>query len=120
MRNMVMENHVIRRDEVPNEGSCRVKCYLEPDCVSINVGPSSGGKLTCELNNATTGMNSTLRSKIDHTYLEISEVKIAKNPFFCVDVLFLAVMSAEEGLKSLDLNETRTLTSAMPVQCSTI
>lgn len=75
MRNMVMENHVIRRDEVPNEGSCRVKCYLEPDCVSINVGPSSGGKLTCELNNATTGMNSTLESKIDHTYLEISEVK---------------------------------------------
>ena len=28
-------------------------CYMEPDCVSINVRPSYGGKYKCELNNAT-------------------------------------------------------------------
>lgn len=28
-------------------------CYLEPDCVSINVGPVARGNQKCELNNAT-------------------------------------------------------------------
>ncbi|XP_066019270.1 uncharacterized protein [Pocillopora verrucosa] len=28
-------------------------CYMEPDCVSINVGPVEGGNQKCELNNAT-------------------------------------------------------------------
>ena len=28
-------------------------CYMEPNCVSINVRPSQGGKYKCELNNAT-------------------------------------------------------------------
>ena len=30
-----------------------MKCFLEPNCVSINVGPPVGGKRSCELNNAT-------------------------------------------------------------------
>ncbi|XP_022803936.1 ficolin-2-like isoform X1 [Stylophora pistillata] len=50
---MAMEDRVIRKMEVPNEGSCRVMCYLEPDCVSINVGPVARGNQKCELNNAT-------------------------------------------------------------------
>ncbi|XP_068722449.1 contactin-associated protein-like 5 isoform X2 [Montipora capricornis] len=69
--NKTMEDHVIRRDEVPNEGSCRVKCYLHPDCVSINMGPLTGGKLTCELNNATAQKESALGSEEGYTYLEI-------------------------------------------------
>ena len=48
-----MKNHVIRSEEVPNEGTCRVLCYVEPNCVSINLGPLKGGKHKCELNNAT-------------------------------------------------------------------
>ena len=48
-----MKDRVIRSAEVPNEGSCRVMCYMEPDCVSINVGPVEGGNQKCELNNAT-------------------------------------------------------------------
>ena len=51
--NKVMKGHVIRSEEVPNEGSCRVLCYMEPDCVSINVRPAGGGNYKCELNNAT-------------------------------------------------------------------
>ena len=53
IRNMAMKDRVIWSAEVPNEGSCRVMCYMEPDCVSINVGPVEGGNQKCELNNAT-------------------------------------------------------------------
>ena len=52
-QNKAMKGHVIRSEDVPNEGSCRVLCYMEPNCVSINVGPLQGGKHKCELNNAT-------------------------------------------------------------------
>ncbi|XP_078374702.1 EGF-like repeat and discoidin I-like domain-containing protein 3 isoform X1 [Oculina patagonica] len=45
--------HVIRTENVADEGSCRVKCYLEPNCVSVNVGPQEKGSHVCELNNAT-------------------------------------------------------------------
>ena len=51
--NMALKNHAIKSVEVPNEGSCRVMCYMEPNCVSINVGPVAGGSQKCELNNAT-------------------------------------------------------------------
>ena len=51
--NKAMKNHVIRSEEVPSEGSCRLMCYMEPNCVSINVGPLERGKHKCELNNAT-------------------------------------------------------------------
>ena len=51
--NKVMKNHVIRSAEVHSEGNCRLMCYLEPNCVSINLGPLVGGKHKCELNNAT-------------------------------------------------------------------
>ena len=50
---MAMKDRVIRSAEVPNVGSCKVMCYMEPDCVSINVGPVEGGNQKCELNNAT-------------------------------------------------------------------
>ena len=74
---MAMKDHVISRDTVAHEGSCRVNCYLHPDCVSINMGPLTGGKLTCELNNATAQKESVLSSMRDHTYLEI-EVKMLR------------------------------------------
>ena len=48
---MAMKDRVIRSAEVPNVGSCKVMCYMEPDCVSINVGPVEGGNQKCELNN---------------------------------------------------------------------
>ena len=71
--NKVMTGHVIRRESVPNEGSCRVKCYMEPNCMSINMGPLTGGKMKCELNNATAENEFVfdLRTKDAHTYLAI-------------------------------------------------
>ena len=53
VENRAMKNHVIRSEEVPNEGTCRLLCYMEPNCVSINLGPSEGGKHKCDLNNVT-------------------------------------------------------------------
>ena len=49
----VLPGYVIRTEKVKNEGSCRVKCYLDPNCVSINVGPEVEGTRTCELKNFT-------------------------------------------------------------------
>ena len=51
--NMAMKSHAIKSAEVPNEGSCKVMCLMEPNCMSINVGPVAGGNQKCELNNAT-------------------------------------------------------------------
>ena len=71
--NRAMKNRVIRSEEVPNEGTCRVLCYMEPNCVSINLGPLKGGKLKCELNNATDENQFTtfLVAKPYFTYLAI-------------------------------------------------
>ena len=71
--NRAMKNHVIRSEEVPNEGTCRVLCYMEPNCVSINLGPLEGGKHNCKLNNATDENQFTmfLVDKPYFTYLAI-------------------------------------------------
>ena len=76
IENKAMKDHVIRSAEVINEGSCRVMCYMEPNCVSMNFGPSHGGKYRCELNNATDEDHMTvLEEKPTFTFLAI-EVRI--------------------------------------------
>ncbi|KAL9974184.1 hypothetical protein ACROYT_G011195 [Oculina patagonica] len=77
--NRAMKNHVIRSEEVPNEGTCRLLCYMEPNCVSINLGPFEGGKHKCELNNATDENQITmiLVDKPSFTYLAIELTRIA-------------------------------------------
>ena len=71
--NKAMKNHVIKSEEVPSEGSCRLMCYMEPNCVSINLGPLGGGKHKCELNNATdeNQFANSLVDELDFTYLAI-------------------------------------------------
>jgi len=63
-------------EEVPNQESCRVLCFIEPNCVSINFGPLRKGKYKCELNNATEESEPVpvLHNKMDYIYLGI-EVK---------------------------------------------
>ena len=74
--NKVMRDHIIRSAEVINEGNCRMMCYFEPSCVSINFGPSHGGKYRCELNNATDEDHTTvLEERPAFTFLAI-EVRI--------------------------------------------
>ena len=83
IENKAMKDHVIRSAEVINEGSCRVLCYVDPNCVSINFGPSQGGKYRCELNNATDENNLTVHEAF--TFLAI-EVNILM-PELCVSIV---------------------------------
>ena len=53
LSNKALEGHLIRTVKVSDEGNCRLKCYLEPNCVSVNVGPLDEGTHICELNNDT-------------------------------------------------------------------
>ncbi|XP_022806738.1 uncharacterized protein LOC111343813 [Stylophora pistillata] len=48
-------NHVIRIVEIMVKEFCTMLCYMEPDCVSINLDDTAGvnGKYKCELNNVT-------------------------------------------------------------------
>ncbi|CAH3194224.1 unnamed protein product [Porites evermanni] len=69
----VLPGYVIRTEKVKNEGSCRVKCYLDPNCVSINVGPEVEGTRTCELKNFTdeSSAQSDLEERKDHLHFAI-------------------------------------------------
>ena len=51
-------------------------CYMEPDCVSINLGPLERGKHKCELNNATDDNQfaSLLQNETTFTYLAIEVI----------------------------------------------
>ena len=65
--------HLIKRELVSDEGQCRVRCYMEPSCVSINVGPMNQVMKTCDLNNATVdgSPGSTLKQKIGYLHLAV-------------------------------------------------
>ena len=69
----VLLGHVIRREQVSDEGQCRDKCYMEPRCVSINVGPMNQVTKTCDLNNATVdgSPGSTLEQRIGYFHLAV-------------------------------------------------
>jgi len=75
-----MKGHLIRKERVPSEGSCRVMCYMEPDCVSINIRPGKDGKYDCELNDATEEKRA-LHNKKNYVYLGIENPCIS-NPCF--------------------------------------
>ena len=78
----VLSRHLIRREQVNDEGQCRVNCYLEPSCVSINVGPMNQVTKTCDLNNATVDSSpgSTLEQKTGYLHLAV-EVRVNLNTF---------------------------------------
>jgi len=81
--NREMRGHVIKMEEVPNQGSCWVLCFIEPNCVSINFGPWRKGKYKCELNNATEESKPVpvLHKKVDYIYLGI-ENPCSRSPCF--------------------------------------
>ena len=72
--NKVMTGHVINTGVVDNPGSCRVMCYMDPNCVSINFGPSHDGKYRCELNNATDEHHLTTREAFTFLAIEVNNL----------------------------------------------
>ena len=86
--NKVLEGHIIRKETVLNEGSCRVLCYMDPNCVSINVGPSEGGQHKCELNDATSEnkkkkVTHILKNMEGYTHLAMEVTFCNKSGFCC-------------------------------------
>ena len=77
----VLPGHVIRTEMVRNEGSCRVKCFLEPNCVSINVGPEVEGTRTCELKNFTdeSETQTGLEEKKGYIHFAVEVIKDEEN-----------------------------------------
>ena len=74
----ILPGHVIKTEKVANEGGCRVKCFMEPNCVSINVGlADEHGRRMCELKNFTdeSSSQSDLEERKGHIYyaVEVSE-----------------------------------------------
>ena len=79
--NKKMKKHLIKTEDVPNEGSCRVLCYMDPDCVSINLGPFIQGKHICQLNNST---DKSLANVQGFTYLAIEVTSTFDLSFWAV------------------------------------
>ena len=69
----ILLGHLIRREQVSDESQCRDKCYMEPSCVSINVGPMNQVTKTCDLNNSTVdgSPGGTLVQRIRYLHLAV-------------------------------------------------
>jgi len=48
-----LRNHTIKTKLVSNLDACEYLCYLDDDCVSLNIKDNFNGTHTCELNNST-------------------------------------------------------------------
>ena len=86
----MLPGHVIRTEKVANEGSCRVRCFLEPNCVSINVGPAGDqGQRTCELKNFTDESPSQtgLQQRTGHVHYSAEVSDIFADYHLCLSVL---------------------------------
>ena len=86
----MLPGHVIRTEKVANEGSCRVRCFLEPNCVSINVGPADDqGQRTCELKNFTDESPSQtgLQQWTGHVHYSAEVSDILADYHLCLSVL---------------------------------
>ena len=86
----MLPGHVIRTEKVANEGSCRVRCFVEPNCVSINVGPvDDQGQRTCELKNFTDECPSQtgLQQRTGHVHYSAEVSDIFADYHLCLSVL---------------------------------
>ena len=86
----ILPGHVIRTEKVANEGSCRVKCFLEPNCVSVNVGPADDqGPRICELNDLTdeSPIQTGLTERPGHIHYSAEVSDIFADYQLCLSVL---------------------------------
>ena len=86
----MLPGQVIRTEKVANEGSYRVRCFLEPNCVSINVGPADDqGQRTCELKNFTDESPSQtgLQQRTGHVHYSAEVSDIFADYHLCLSVL---------------------------------
>ena len=86
----ILPGHVIKTEKVANEGSCRVKCFMEPNCVSINVGPDEHGGRMCELKNFTDESSSQSGLQEKEGYIHYA-VEVWERFFFFLIFLFINI-----------------------------
>ena len=72
-------NHVIRVAEVTTKDFCENVCFMEPDCVSINLDKrvSGHGEYKCELNNVTHERHEHDLKDEDRYFYRAAEVGVA-------------------------------------------
>ena len=72
-------NHMIRVAEVMTKDFCENVCFMEPDCVSINLDKrvSGHGEYKCELNNVTHERHEHDLKDEDHYFYRAAEVCVA-------------------------------------------
>ena len=72
-------NHVIRVAEVTTKDFCENVCFMEPDCVSINLDKrvSGHGVYKCELNNVTHERHEHDLKDEDRYFYRAAEVGVA-------------------------------------------
>ena len=72
-------NHVIRIAEVTTKDFCENVCFMEPDCVSINLDKRVSGHrgYKCELNNVTHERYEQDLKNEDHYLYRAAEVGVA-------------------------------------------
>ena len=86
MKNKALRNHVIKSFQEIEEGICELQCYLEPNCVSYNYGPS-----LCELNDMThlEAQSSDMEERDGCIYRLISHVSNTGEFLFSFVYLFI-------------------------------
>lgn len=52
MSGLYLDGHVKESFEIQSKGDCELKCYLDDDCMSTNVGILHTGKYQCQLSNS--------------------------------------------------------------------
>lgn len=52
IKDKVLVGHVVKSYVVNSKDDCELKCYMEEDCMSINLGLDEGGRYLCELSNS--------------------------------------------------------------------
>ena len=97
MKNKALRNHVMKSFQEIEEGICELQCYLEPNCVSYNYGPS-----LCELNDMThlEAQSSDMEERDGCIYRLISHVSNTRriHIFLCLLIHLLTVFTFAESL----------------------
>ncbi|XP_022780858.1 uncharacterized protein LOC111322081 [Stylophora pistillata] len=80
--NKRLKNHVIRIVEVMTINFCENMCYMEPNCVSINIEKRVGlhGGYSCELNNVTHEGHELELEKEENYFYHAAESACVENP----------------------------------------
>ena len=64
--------HVIKGLLVNSVGGCEANCFMNDDCVSMNLGPLEDGKRVCELSNSDHDMHpEDLKYQLEFIYIPV-------------------------------------------------